>query len=118
MTSSDTIEQWLNIHTLLPIHIDCVTAVMLKILDGKCKMNREEKTLMTLLYEQVKHCQGALLPDDIHDLIAISKMHPEDDNLRMLVYEKRLLAETMISRPVMKAFKSMIREQGLLVKNQ
>ena len=33
--------------------------------------------------------------------------------LEALIVEKRVLAETMISRPVMKAFKSMIREQGL-----
>jgi len=32
----------------------------------------------------------------------------------MLVYEKRLLAETAISRPVMKQFKAFIRETGLL----
>jgi hypothetical protein len=29
-------------------------------------------------------------------------------------YEQRLLAETAISRPVMKQFKAFIREQGLL----
>jgi hypothetical protein len=32
----------------------------------------------------------------------------------MQIYEKRLLAETVISRPVMKQFKAFIREQGLL----
>lgn len=32
----------------------------------------------------------------------------------MLIYEKRLLAETTISRPVMKQFKVFIREHGLL----
>jgi hypothetical protein len=31
------------------------------------------------------------------------------------VYEKRVLAETMISRPVMKGFKGMIRAEGLLL---
>jgi hypothetical protein len=31
----------------------------------------------------------------------------------MIIYEQRLLAETMLSRPVMKGFKAMIREQGL-----
>jgi hypothetical protein len=32
----------------------------------------------------------------------------------MLLYENRLLAETTISRPVMKQFKAFIRETGLL----
>jgi hypothetical protein len=46
-------------------------------------------------------------------LIANSGDYLNDAN-KMLIYEQRLLAETMISRPVMKGFKAMIREQGLL----
>ena len=107
------IKQWLQQHPLSPIHIDCVTTVMLKILDGKCKMNEHEKTVMTLLYEQVKHYPGQLLSSDLHLLIANSGDYLNDAN-KMLIYEHRLLAETMISRPVMKSFKAMIREQGLL----
>jgi len=34
--------------------------------------------------------------------------------MKTFIYEKRVLAETMISRPVMKGFKAMIRQQGLL----
>jgi hypothetical protein len=37
-------------------------------------------------------------------------MEPE---LREQVYEQRVLAETMISRPVMKGFKALLRERGL-----
>jgi hypothetical protein len=33
--------------------------------------------------------------------------------MKDFIYEKRVLAETARSRPVMKAFKAMIREQGL-----
>ena len=36
-----------------------------------------------------------------------------DEALKMAIYERRVLAETAISRPVMKAFKAMIRGQGL-----
>lgn len=106
------IKQWVQAHSLSPIHVDCATTVMLKILDGKCKMNTEEKVVMTLLYEQVKHCPSELLGADIHALIANSQ-NQLDDASKMIIYEKRLLAETMISRPVMKGFKAMIREQGL-----
>ncbi len=67
---------------------------------------------MALIYEQVKHCPSELLGADIHALIANSQNHL-DDASKMIIYEKRLLAETMISRPVMKGFKAMIREQGL-----
>lgn len=37
-----------------------------------------------------------------------------DDTAREQVYGERVLAETMISRPVMKAFKAMLRAEGLL----
>lgn len=34
------------------------------------------------------------------------------------IYEQRLLAETMISRPVMKAYKTMLRSAGILDERQ
>jgi hypothetical protein len=108
----DHIKQWLEIHPLSPLYVDCATTVMLKILDGKCKMNTDEKVVMALLYEQVKHCPSQLLGDDIHVLIADSQQHL-DDATKMLIYEQRLYAETRLSRPVMKGFKALIREQGL-----
>ncbi|MFD2406832.1 hypothetical protein ACFSVK_15665 [Azorhizophilus paspali] len=37
-----------------------------------------------------------------------------DEDMQFLLYEKRVLAETMISRPVMKGFKAMLRETDLL----
>lgn len=103
---------WVKTHPLNPIHVDCAITVMLKILDGKCKMNAEEKTVMALLYEQVKHEPNQLLGADIHALIADSRHSLNEEN-KMVIYEQRLLAETMISRPIMKGFKTLIREQGL-----
>ena len=69
---------------------------------------------MTLLYDQIKTKPGQLLTGELHSLIAAARNRSEDDDLKMLVYEKRLLAETAISRPVMKQFKAFIRETGLL----
>jgi hypothetical protein len=110
--NNEYIQQWLQAHPLSPIHVDCATTVMLKILDGKCKMDVEEKEVMALLYEQVKHYPSQLLNAEIHRLIADSRDHL-DDATKMVIYEYRLLVETMLSRPVMKSFKAMIREQGL-----
>lgn len=110
--STDYVEQWAKQHPLAPIHVDCAIAVMLKILDGKCKMDTVEKVIMTQLYDQVKDCPNHLLEPEIHHLIAQARQQL-DDEMVMLIYEKRVLAETMISRPVMKGFKAMIREQGL-----
>jgi len=69
---------------------------------------------MTLLYDQIKTKPGQLLTGELHSLIAAARNRNKDDALKMLVYEKRLLAETAISRPVMKQFKAFIRETGLL----
>jgi len=69
---------------------------------------------MTLLYDQVKSKPGQLLDVSLHPLIAAARERLDDEALKMLIYEKRLLAETTISRPVMKKFKAMIRAEGLL----
>lgn len=107
------VQTWVKAHPLQPIHIDCSTAVMLKILDSKCKMRDSEKRVMTLLYDAVKSLPGQVLESSLHPLIE-SARHDNDEAMKMLIYEKRLLAETTISRPVMKGFKAMIRRQGLL----
>lgn len=115
MNNAEQITTWLESSPLSPIQIDCVTTVMLKILDGKCKMRSEEKSVMALLYDQIKNKQGQFLTNETHTLIADARNRCEEDEaLKMLIYEKRLLAETTISRPVMKQFKAFIREQGLL----
>ena len=106
------VANWCEKHPLAPIHVDCATTVMLKILDGKCKMKAEEKIIMALLYEQVKHLPGELFDKDFHELIDVARNNLTE-SMKEVIYEKRLLAETMLSRPVMKAFKAMIRQNGL-----
>ena len=103
---------WVARHPLVAEHVDCATAVMLKILDGKCKMNSDEKQVMRHLYHAVKQQPGVLLGDDMHALIANAD-NAADEAMRDTIYEYRVLAETMISRPVMKGFKALIRQQGL-----
>ncbi len=111
MTATE-VAGWVRRHPLSPIHVDCATAVMLKILDGKCKMSPTEKRVMELLYDAVKAYPGQLLGTDIHDLIGAARGEC-DEALRNFIYEKRVLAETTISRPVMKGFKALIRQEGL-----
>ncbi|MBI4998271.1 MAG: hypothetical protein HZA64_14725 [Rhodocyclales bacterium] len=114
--NAEAVARWAAAHPLTQAHVDCATAVMLKILDGKCKMAGDEKAVMAQLYDTVKGREGLLLGTTAHALIAQARRIEEcggDPELRELVYEKRVLAETMISRPVMKGFKALIREQGL-----
>ena len=106
------IQTWLTRNPLTPEQVDCATAVMLKILDGKCKMNAAEKPIMRALYHAVKQQPGRRLSDDLHRTIAAAEQSCNDE-FRERIYEQRVLAETIISRPVMKAFKRQIRDQGL-----
>jgi hypothetical protein len=106
------VARWVEEHALSPSDVDCATAVMLKILDGKCKMGTVDKMVMEQLYDAVKDCPGLRFGNEFHTLIA-SARHEAGEALKDFIYEKRVLAETAISRPVMKAFKAMIRQQGL-----
>ena len=110
--SSDAVAAWVATHPLTPSDVDCATTVMLKILDGKCKMSETDKVVMAALYDAVKHRPGQRFGDELHALIAQARA-PGGDALRDFIYEKRVLAETTLSRLVMKAFKVMIRAEGL-----
>ena len=103
---------WVQAHPLSPSDVDCATTVMLKILDGKCKMGSVDKIVMAALYDAVKDRPGQRFGDDFHTLIAEAR-HESSEALKNFIYEKRVLAETELSRPVMKAFKAMIRQEGL-----
>jgi len=68
------VTEWVKNHPLEPIHVDCSTTVILKILDGKCKMKPDIKVVMELLYDQVRLQQGTLLGGD-HNLAARNEVH-------------------------------------------
>lgn len=111
MTAVD-VAGWTRAHPLSASDVDCATTVMLKILDGKCKMGAVDKVVMAGLYDAVKDRPGLRFGDEFHALIAAAR-NDAGEEMRNFIYEKRVLAETTISRPVMKAFKAMLREQGL-----
>ncbi len=104
--------EWANDHPFDPIQIDCTTTVMLKIIDGKCKMSSAEKIVMALLYDVVKHQPGKLFDEKFHILIRTARLQ-QTNEMKNYIYETRVLAETMLSRPVMKLYKAMLREAAL-----
>ena len=110
--STAHVHLWVASHSLTASDVDCATAVMLKILDGKCKMGTVEKTVMAALYDALLGRPGERFGQVEHALIA-SARKDASEALRNTIYEQRVLAETAISRPVMKAFKAMIRANGL-----
>lgn len=112
-TENQAIMTWAMEREFDSVHIDCATSLMLKILDGKCKMNEDEKKVMAVIYDVVKDKAGKLLDPRVHQLIALARIERNEDLIEK-IYEQRLYAEQMISRPVMKAYKAMLREQGIL----
>lgn len=105
--------EWALTHLLDPVDVDCTTTVMLKILDGKCKMGPRDKDVIPVLYDAIRDRQGKLLGDGMHALIARARAG-EREALVSEIYEHRVLAETAISRPVMKAYKARLRAAGVL----
>lgn len=103
---------WVQARRLTPGDVDCAITVMLKILDGKCKMTPDEKRVMAYLYDAVRGLPSWHFGDAEHALIDEGRER-RDDAFRLHIYERRVLAESMLSRPVMKAFKAMIRAEGL-----
>lgn len=113
-THAEFVRAWAAQRDFDPVEIDCATAVMLKILDGKCKMSEPGKRTMAVLYDCVKSRPGASLGETEHAMIAEAMVDDPDDEVRMHIYERRVLAELMISRPVMKSFKAMLRTEGVI----
>lgn len=93
--------------------IDCMVAVMLKILDGKCKMGRFAKETMERLYESVEGRPGRLLPAKAREVIATARRSPTPE-LMEEIHRLRVRAECTIPRQVMKSFKARLRRDGIL----
>jgi hypothetical protein len=91
-----------------PAHLDCVTAIMLKILDGKCKMGAAEKAALTAVYDVVSERPGRGLGNEVHALIAQARQG-ENPTLATAIHAWRVRAETEIPKPVMKGFKQLLR---------
>ena len=111
------IATWASSNIVEPLDIDCVITLMLKILDGKCKMSDADQQVASQLYDAVGQRPVCRLDAArCHALIAEARRYCDDD-LKMRIYEQRLLAETMLSRPLMKAFKARLREAGILYRD-
>jgi hypothetical protein len=100
---------WAASAPLDPLQIDCVTAVMLKILDNKCKMLPEQQMAMIAIYTVVRERQGALFDSSIHQQID-EALKVDSAISSQQIHELRLYAEKIIPKPVMKHFKSYLRD--------
>lgn len=95
---------------LSPSQLDCTTAVMLKILDHKCKMTYEAQEALIAIYQVVKDQKAELFGAEVHALIAQAEQHPTLAVVEQ-IHAVRVEAEQRIPKPVMKAYKQFLREQ-------
>ena len=100
---------WATQAPLDPLQIDCITAVMLKILDKKCKMPPEEQMAVIAIYHEVKDRQSVLFDDSIHAAIH-NAMNARLGDSAERIHQLREQAEGMIPKPVMKHFKRYLKE--------
>jgi hypothetical protein len=100
---------WAETAPLDAVQIDCVTAVMLKILDNKCKMSTEEQMALMAVYQVVRHRPGLLLDEEVHQVIESARLG-SDPLKSERIHDLRVHAEEVIPKPVMKHFKRYLRE--------
>jgi len=101
--------EWAEQQNFSESDVDCTTAVVLKILDGKCKMSEGEKMFIMEIYDVAKYSPGKLFDVETHNVIYKARY---DSNIRVKnhVHARRLFAEKNIPKPVMKQYKDMLRD--------
>jgi len=103
---------WAMETTFDPIHLDCITAIMLKVLDGKCKMGAAEKGAITAVYDITRSRPGQGLGDQVHAIIASGRAGQASglkDEIAGAIHAWRVTAESAIPKDVMKNFKKILR---------
>jgi hypothetical protein len=99
--------RWARETVFEPVHLDCVTAIMLKMLDAKCKMGEADKTALAAVYDVVKARPGQGLDAAVHGLIAAARLRPDADTAAR-IHDWRARAEAHIPKTTMKAFKQLL----------
>ena len=101
--------QWALVVGFNPEQADCTTAVVLKILDNKCKMLPGEKLAVMAIYDAVRHLASPLFDSAVHQAISAARLQPDPQALDT-IHPLRVYAEAAIPKPVMKRYKAFLRE--------
>ena len=101
--------QWAEAQDFSSTDVDCTTTVVLKILDGKCKMLPGEKVAIMEIYDVIRSGSGVLFDATSHQIIDQAR-HQFSKEVQQIIHNLRLLAEKHIPKPVMKKYKAMLRE--------
>ena len=101
--------QWAIRAAFTSEQVDCTTAVVLKILDNKCKMLPGEKLAVMAVYDVVRHLGAPLFDSTVHAAISAARLQPEPTALEA-IHPLRVYAEAAIPKPVMKHYKAFLRD--------
>jgi hypothetical protein len=100
---------WAEASSLDPLQVDCVTLIMLSILDNQCDMGLEEQLSLMAIYSVIKHREGLILENDIHQ--AIERAQVTNDHRTVAeIHALRLHAERVIPQQIMGYFKRFLHE--------
>jgi hypothetical protein len=102
--------EWAYEQSFNAIEVDCTTTVVLKILDGKCKMLPGEKAAIMEIYEVVRGGPGDIFDEQTHALIDRFRSDGQGSALAGRIHELRVYAEQQIPKPAMKTYKAMLRD--------
>lgn len=91
------------------VQVDCTTAVVLKILDNKCKMSPGEMAAIMAIYDVVHRNSPPMLGEAVHEAIRAMR-HEASDAARASIHQLRVQAEAQIPKPVMKGYKAFLRD--------
>jgi hypothetical protein len=100
---------WAEAISLDPLQVDCVTTIMLSILDNQCEMGLEEQISLMAIYSVIKHRDGLLLEKGVHEVIERAQ-ESHDQQTTDEIHALRLYAERAVPRPVMRYFKRFLHE--------
>lgn len=92
-----------------PEQVDCTTAVVLKVLDRKCKMSIAEQAAILAVYDTVVQRPAHRFAADVHHTIAQARRQATPALLDE-IHRLRVHAEATIPKPVMKRFKAFLRQ--------
>ncbi|MDD4881130.1 MAG: hypothetical protein PHR30_02930 [Gallionellaceae bacterium] len=99
---------WARQTVFTSVQLDCVTAIMLKILDAKCKMDAADQAAISAVYDVVRDRPGQGLGAEVHGHIE-SARRGGDAELAAVIHDWRVRVEAQIAKPAMKAFKQLLR---------
>ena len=101
--------QWAREHTFTNTDVDCTITVVLKILDGKCKMLDGEKRAIMEIYDVIGGGPSRIFNDQVFRNIELARTEPTPTVMED-IHALRIYAESEIPKPTMKSYKAMLRE--------